>query len=347
MPQSNARKFLVVVESPAKTKTNTKSLGSNYIVKPSHHHVRDLPTNEMGVDIEHDFQPKYVRLQDASKPVKEIKEAAKKVDAILLASDPDREGEAIGWHIAELLKGTDKPVERIVFNAITKRNIVEATKHPRPIDLNLVNVQQQARRILDRLVGYKLSPLLQFSIRKGLSAGRVQSVAVRMVCEREAELRAFVAEEYWTLDALLVTQQNEELLTRLFRYKGEKPQIHNEQEVQQIVDSLNEATYTVANVEQKEVRRNPYPPFITSTLQQEASRKLNFNPRRTMRIAQTLYEGVTLGAEGSTGIITYMRTDSTRVDQEALDEVRQYIRSEFEPAMLPETPNVYVGNKVA
>jgi len=346
MMSSNSRKYLVVVESPAKAKTINKFLGTNYIVKASYGHVRDLPKNEMGVDIEHDFNPKYVRLQDAAKPVKEIKEAAAKVDSILLASDPDREGEAIGWHIAELLKGTDKPVERIVFNAITKRNIVEATKHPRPIDINLVNAQQ-ARRILDRLVGYKLSPLLQFSIRKGLSAGRVQSVAVRMVCDREAELRAFVAEEYWTLDALLSTERGEELVTRLFRYKGEKPQIHSEQEVNEIIRSLEAATYAVSSVEQKEVRRNPLPPFITSSLQQEASRKLNFSPRRTMRIAQTLYEGVTLGAEGSTGIITYMRTDSTRVDQEALDEVRQYIGQDFEPAMLPEKPNVYVGKKGA
>lgn len=346
MGQATSSKYLVVVESPAKAKTINKFLGSNYIVKASNGHVRDLPKNELGVDVEHDFKPSYVSLREASKPIKEIKEAAKKVDLVLLASDPDREGEAIGWHIAELLKTTKKPIERIVFNAITKRNVVEATKHSRPIDENLVNAQQ-ARRVLDRLVGYKLSPLLQFRIRKGLSAGRVQSVAVRMVCDREAEIRNFVQEEYWTLDALLVTEREERLTARLFRVNGEKPQLGNKEAVDAVLAGLQDAGYVVSSIEQKEVKRNPYPPFITSTMQQEASRKLGFNPRRTMRIAQDLYEGIALGPEGSTGLITYMRTDSTRVDQEAIDEVRQYIRGNFEPAILPEKPNFYVGKKGA
>ena len=339
-------KCLVVVESPAKAKTINKFLGSSFIVKASNGHVRDLPKNELGVDIDHDFAPTYVAMRESAKPIKELKDAAKKVDRILIASDPDREGEAIGWHVAELLKSCGKPIARIVFNAITKRNIVEATQHPRPIDENLVNAQQ-ARRIMDRLVGYKISPLLQFGVRKGLSAGRVQSVAVRMVCEREAEIRAFVTEEYWTLDAFLLTARNESFTARLFRVRDEKPQIGNEETVQAILRDLEGAEYRVSSVERKDVKRNPYAPFITSSLQQDASRRLGFSPRKTMRIAQGLYEGVTLGAEGPTGVITYMRTDSTRIDPEAIADVRQYIRDTFEPAMLPEKPNVYASKKGA
>ena len=343
-------KNLVIVESPAKARTINKFLGSSYVVKASNGHVRDLPANELGVDVENDFAPKYVAIKESAKAIKELREAARKADRILLASDPDREGEAIGWHIAELLKKETepehKPVDRIVFNAITKRSILEAVKNPRPIDENLVNAQQ-ARRILDRLVGYKLSPLLQFGIRKGLSAGRVQSVAVRMVCDRETEIRAFVTEEYWTLDAVLLTLRQENLIAHLFRVNGEKPQLGNEADVREIVEALNGAAYTVGKIEQKEVRRNPFPPFITSSLQQEASRKLNFNPRRTMRIAQDLYEGIALGPEGSTGLITYMRTDSTRIDGEAIADVRKYIGDNFEPAMLPEKPNFYASKKGA
>jgi DNA topoisomerase-1 len=339
-------KTLVVVESPAKAKTINKFLGSSYVVKACYGHVRDLPKNELGVDIEKDFSPTYVALKEASKPVKELKESAKKVDQILLASDPDREGEAIGWHVAELLKSCNKPIQRIVFNAITKRSLLEAAKNPRAIDENLVNAQQ-ARRILDRLVGYKISPLLQFGIRKGLSAGRVQSVAVRMVCEREAEIRAFVIEEYWTLDAMLATERGDLITARLFRIGDEKPRITNEASALEIVRDLEGASYSVSGIERKDVRRNPYPPFITSSLQQEASRKLGFSPRKTMMIAQALYEGVTLGEEGATGVITYMRTDSTRIDGEAISDVREYIKANFEPAMLPEKPNVYTGRKGA
>lgn len=344
-------KYLVIVESPAKAKTINKILGSNYVVKASYGHVRDLPKNELGVDIEHDFAPTYVRMKDSAAPVKALRDAAAKVDRVLLASDPDREGEAIGWHVSELLKTCNKPFDRIVFNAITRRSVLDAIKHPRPIDENLVNAQQ-ARRILDRLVGYKISPLLQFRLRRGLSAGRVQSVAVRMVCDREAEIRAFVQEEYWTIDALLATQGGEQFTARLFRVcaddgSEQKPQIPNEEMARRIVKDLDGAEYRVDNVERKEVKRNPSPPFITSTLQQEASRRLGMNPRRTMRIAQELYEGVTLGDEGSIGLITYMRTDSTRLEQEALDEARQFIKASFEPAMLPETPNVYTGRKGA
>lgn len=339
-------KYLVVVESPAKAKTINKFLGPNYIVRASYGHVRDLPKSDLGVDIENNFQPKYVTLKDSAKAVKELQAAAKKVDAILLASDPDREGEAIGWHVAALLEKAKKPVQRIVFNEITKKSVREAIKKPGEIDQNLVNAQQ-ARRVLDRLVGYKISPFLQWSVKKGLSAGRVQSVAVRMVCEREAEIRAFVPEEYWTLDALLETVRGEQFTARLFKVRGEKPQLGNESVVKEIMARVEGAPFTVANVETKEVRRRPYPPFITSSMQQEASRKLGFSPRKTMVLAQQLYEGISLGPEGTEGLITYMRTDSTRVAAEALEDVRGYIRDNHPPEMLPEKPNFYASKKGA
>ncbi len=339
-------KYLVVVESPAKAQTINKFLGRNYTVKPSYGHVRDLPKSSLGVDVENDFQPKYVQLRDSSKAIKAIKEAAKKADRVLLASDPDREGEAIGWHVAQLLKSTDKPVERIVFNEITKRGVQEAAKHPRAIDENLVNAQQ-ARRVLDRLVGYKISPLLQWRVRKGLSAGRVQSVAVRMVCDREQEIREFVPEEYWTLDAHLLTEAQESFTARLFRVNGEKPELPSKEAMDAVLAGLDDARYEVSSIERKEVRRRPYPPYITSTLQQEASRKLRFNPRKTMSIAQRLYEGIKLGDEGQTGLITYMRTDSIRVSQEAIGEAREYISQNFEPDYLPKKPVMYTGKKGA
>ncbi len=339
-------KYLVVVESPAKARTINKFLGSQYLVKASNGHVRDLPENELGVDLEHDFNPKYVSIPKAAKAIAALKEAAQKAERILIASDPDREGEAIGWHVATLLEREKKPIERIVFNAITRRSVLEAAQHPRPIDENLVNAQQ-ARRVLDRLVGYKLSPLLQWSIRKGLSAGRVQSVAVRMVCDRESEIRAFTAEEYWTIDATLRTPREDRFVARLNAIRGEKAQIANQETASAIVNDLEGAEYQVASIDSKEVRRRPYPPFITSTLQQEASRKLRYNPRNTMRIAQQLYEGIELGSEGRVGVITYMRTDSTRIEPEALDDVRAYISQNFESAMLPEQPNFYKGKKGA
>jgi DNA topoisomerase-1 len=339
-------KFLVVVESPAKAKTINKFLGTNYLVRASYGHVRDLPKSDLGVDIDNNFEPKYVRLRSASKSIKELQTAAKKVNTILIASDPDREGEAIGWHVAELLKKLDKPVERIVFNEITKRSVKEAASHPRDIDENLVNAQQ-ARRVLDRLVGYKLSPLLQMAVRRGLSAGRVQSVAVRMVCEREAEIRAFVPVEYWTLDALLNKESGESFTARLHKIKGETPELGNEAAIQDVLAGLEGASYAVESVEKKEVRRRPPAPFITSTLQQEASRRLRFSPRKTMRIAQQLYEGIALGKEGTVGLITYMRTDSTRLAGEALNEVREHIGSNFEKDYLPEKPNFFGKKKDA
>lgn len=342
-------KYLVVVESPAKAKTINKFLGSDYVVKASFGHVRDLPKNDLGVDIANDFQPKYVQMRDSGKAIKDLKAAAAKVECVLLASDPDREGEAIGWHVAEILRSdtkANKPVKRIVFNEITKNSIREAVKHPRPIDENLVNAQQ-ARRILDRLVGYKISPLLQWGIKKGLSAGRVQSVAVRMVCDREAEIRRFVIEEYWTLDAELRTPRDATFVARLNLIRGEKAAIPTEVAAQAIIGALEGAEYRVKSVERKEVRRRPYPPFITSTLQQDASRKLRFSPRKTMLLAQQLYEGIALGPEGSVGLITYMRTDSTRIAGEALAEVRQFITEKFRPELLPEKANFYQSKKGA
>ncbi len=339
-------KYLVVVESPAKAKTINKFLGSNYVVRASYGHVRDLPKSDLGVDIDNNFEPKYVRLRSASKSIKELQAAAKKVSTILIASDPDREGEAIGWHVAELLKKLDKPVERIVFNEITKRSVKEAASKPRDIDANLVNAQQ-ARRVLDRLVGYKLSPLLQMSIRRGLSAGRVQSVAVRMVCEREDEIRAFVPVEYWTLDAILAKAAGETVTARLHKIKDEKFEIGNEATMQEVLKGLEGAAYTVESVEKKEKRRRPPAPFITSTLQQEAFRRLRFSPRQTMRIAQQLYEGIALGGEGTVGLITYMRTDSTRLADEALDEVRDHIQNNYDKGYLPENPNTYGKKKDA
>ena len=339
-------KYLVVVESPAKARTINKFLGPSYIVKASYGHVRDLPRSSLGVDVARNFEPKYVQLQESRKAVKDLQNAATKVDRILLATDPDREGEAIGWHVAALLAKTEKPTDRVVFNEITKRSVREAAKHPRPIDESLVDAQQ-ARRILDRLVGYMISPLLQFGMQRGLSAGRVQSVAVRIVCEREEAIRNFVSREYWTLDGVFLTPRNEGFTARLSKIRGEKAELEKEEQVQAVLQNLDGAEFRVASVERKEVKRRPYPPFITSSLQQEASRKLGFAPRKTMVIAQQLYEGIAIGEEGRVGLITYMRTDSTRLAQEAIQDVRQYIGANFERAMLPEQPNVYRSKKGA
>lgn len=339
-------KYLVVVESPTKARTINKFLGPNYVVKASMGHVRDLPKSQLGVDIEDNFKPKYVTMRESMKQVKALKDAAAKVKAILLATDPDREGEAIGWHIAQLLEQSDKPVERIVFNEITKRSIQEAATKPRALDMNLVNAQQ-ARRVLDRLVGYKISPLLQCGMRRGLSAGRVQSVAVRMVCDREAEIRAFVAQEYWTLDILFATIRDDVFTARLSRIGGEKAEIASEAAMNTVLKALESAEYSVTNVTRKEVKRRPFPPFITSSMQQEASRKLRFSPRKTDQIAQQLYEGIQLGSEGSVGLITYMRTDSTRLAWEAVNEARAFIQERFGVDMVPEKPNVYPSKKGA
>jgi len=340
-------KYLVVVESPAKARTINKYLGKDYKVVPSYGHIRDLPEERMGVDIKNGFIPEYVLIPKAKRVVSQLKKEAKNSDKVIIASDPDREGEAIGWHVSEVLSSTQKPVERITFNAITERAIKEAINNARAIDMNLVYAQQ-ARRILDRLVGYKLSPLVQWTIRRGLSAGRVQSVAVRMVCEREEEIRAFVPREYWDIEGVFRRDNGEEFSAKLKKIDGADIEISSEADANRIISEVKQVErFRVVSIEEKEVKRNPQPPFITSTLQQEASRKLNFAPEYTMRIAQELYEGVELGEEGAVGLITYMRTDSLRVEPEAINEVRELIKSNFGEHYLPEKPNLYKSKKGA
>jgi len=334
-------KSLIIVESPAKTKTLKNFLGSGYQIEASMGHVRDLPERELGVDIEQGFRPKYVNIPERRDVIKRLKEAAKKAEAIYLASDPDREGEAIAWHLSQALKL--KAPRRIEFNEITRQAVEKALRHPRPIDERLVNAQE-ARRVLDRLVGYRLSPLLWKKVGKNLSAGRVQSVAVRLVCEREREILAFVPEEYWSLTATLTSRQPEKRFPFEAKFIGrgrQKIELRNEGEAMAVMRDLEGARYVVQSVKQREQKRSPAPPFITSTLQQEAARKLNFGNRRTMSVAQQLYEGIELGAQGSVGLITYMRTDSTRVAAEAQEEARQYIMEQFSAPYLPPAPPQY------
>lgn len=340
------RKSLVIVESPAKAKTINKFLGKGYIVKASYGHVKDLPTKGLAVDIEHGFTPQYEVIKGREKILTSLKKAAKASKAVYLAADPDREGEAICWHLAQELKGTKRPIYRVTFNEITKRAVLEGFAHPGPIDKRKVEAQQ-ARRILDRLVGYQLSPLLWEKVRRGLSAGRVQSVALRLIVDREREIRAFVQEEYWTIEALLRGKLPPDVRAKLFRIDGEKPQIGSEEEARQLVEELKRQTFRVLEVTRKEKQRHPVPPFTTSKLQQEAARKLKMSAQKTMQIAQELYEGIEIGKEGAVGLITYMRTDSTRVSAEAQAEARRYIAERFGGDFLPERPPVYRSAKGA
>ncbi len=320
-------KSLIIVESPAKTKTLKNFLGPNYIVEASMGHVRDLPKNELGVDVEKDFKPKYVSIPERRDVIKKLKAAAKGADQVYLASDPDREGEAIAWHLSEVLKLDH--AKRIRFNEITASAVTQALNEPTELDSNLVNAQQ-ARRLLDRLVGYKLSPLLWRKIKRNLSAGRVQSVAVKLICEREREILAFLAEEYWSITASLTPRDKEHLFeAKLFQRAGKKVELHNQAEADDVLAALKGADWAVDTVKKTEKRRNAPLPFITSTLQQEASRKLNFTARWTMSTAQRLYEGIEVGEEGAVGLITYMRTDSVRISQEAQEEAKQYITANF------------------
>jgi DNA topoisomerase-1 len=341
-------KNLVIVESPAKAKTIGKYLGKQYVVKASLGHIKDLPKNELAVDIERGFRPHYHIIEGKKKLIAELKQAAKKADAVYLAADPDREGEAICYHLWEELNGTGKgpAIHRVMFNEITPHAIRRAFEHPLQVNLNLVNAQQ-ARRILDRLVGYKISPLLWDKVRRGLSAGRVQTVALRLIVEREREIRNFQREEYWTLDVHLGAKKPPTLVARLAKRNGENVQLSNQADTDSIVQALEGAVYQVGSVVTREKRRNPVPPFITSTLQQEAARKLRFSVKRTMMIAQRLYEGIDLGEEGSVGLITYMRTDSTRVSHDALNEVRDLIRERYGERYVPESPNFYRSKKDA
>ncbi len=334
-------KSLVVVESPAKAKTIEKILGKDYIVDSSVGHIRDLPKKELGVDVENNFKPKYVLIRGKGPVVKAIKEKAKKVDCIYLAADPDREGEAICWHLATELKKTKKPIYRIVYNEVTQTAILEAIQNPGTIDQALVDAQQ-ARRVLDRLVGYQISPILWRSVKPGLSAGRVQSVAVRLICEREAEIEAFKPEEYWTLTATLTPTPKEHLFpAKLHKIGTKKGEINNygfridEARAKELAADAKEQPYVVEKVQKRERKQKTAAPFITSTLQQEAARKLRFTAKRTMMVAQKLYEGLDIGKEGLVGLITYMRTDSTRIAQDALGAVREYITTTYGAEYLP------------
>jgi DNA topoisomerase-1 len=338
--KTESAKPLIIVESPAKTKTLKNFLGDEYRVEASMGHVRDLPEKEFGVDLSNGFTPKYETLPERQDVLKKLAEAAAHAPEVYLASDPDREGEAIAWHLKEALRLQN--ARRIEFNEITRQAVQQALQQPRDIDMNRVNAQQ-ARRILDRIVGYKLSPLLwKKANRNTLSAGRVQSVAVRLVVEREREIEAFVPEEYWTVTARLTPDTEENAFDATLRLRdGEKLELHNEQEASAVLQELEGAQYVVQKIKRTERKRNPSPPFITSTLQQEAARKLGFSAKRTMQIAQQLYEGVELGAQGSVGLITYMRTDSTRVAAEAQQQARDYIGREFGNRYVPEKPPQY------
>ncbi len=320
-------KKLVIVESPAKAKTIGKILGRTYKVVASVGHIRDLPKSTLGIDIENNFEPKYINIRGKGPIINELRKEAKKADKIYLATDPDREGEAISWHLAHILKIDIEDKVRVEFNEITKEAVKSAIKQPRKLDIDLVDAQQ-ARRILDRLVGYKISPLLWKKIRKGLSAGRVQSIATKLICDREEEIDAFIPEEYWSISALL-EKGNEEFeakfIGRLKNKKEEKVQLKSREDVDEIINNLDKQKFKVYEVEKRNKKRNPYAPYITSTLQQDASRRLGFTSKKTMNVAQQLYEGIDLGKKGTVGLITYMRTDSTRISQEAVDLSRKYI----------------------
>ena len=350
---------LVIVESPAKAKTIQKYLGKGYTVEASLGHVKDLPKSTLGVDVDNQFETEYIVIPGKEKVLAKLKKLALSADHIYLAPDPDREGEAIAWHLAGELgdgkkkkkrKKGDPPEEprirRVTFNEITKKAVQEAFEHPRDIDQNLVDAQQ-ARRVLDRLVGYQVSPLLWDKVRRGLSAGRVQTVALRLIVEREREIKAFQKQEYWTIDAHLAASKPPAFDARFLGRAEEKVEVTNAEDAEKIRAALERADWLVRTVERKERRRNATPPFTTSKLQQDSSRKLRFSVKRTMMIAQRLYEGVELGEEGSVGLITYMRTDSTRVSNDALAEVREYIKSQYGDTYLPQQPNAYKEKKEA
>ncbi|MFZ7104581.1 MAG: type I DNA topoisomerase [Peptococcaceae bacterium] len=333
-------KILVIVESPAKAKTIGKFLGSKYQVKASLGHIRDLPKSQFGVDVDKDFAVKYITIRGKGEILQELRNAAGKAGKVLLAPDPDREGEAIAWHLLKSLKMNDSQKCRIEFNEITKEAIKEAIKHPRQIDFNRVD-SQQARRVLDRLVGYNLSPLLWRKVKKGLSAGRVQSVAVRLICEREEEIKDFIPEEYWSLHAKFKLPSKKLLDAKLTKKDERKVEIKNKEEMDQILADLKGKKYAVKQVKKQKKNRNPAAPFTTSSLQQEAYRKLNYTAKKTMRIAQQLYEGIDLGTEGTVGLITYIRTDSTRISETAQKEAQDYIVEKYGKQYLPDKPRQF------
>ncbi|MEK5280630.1 MULTISPECIES: type I DNA topoisomerase [Paenibacillus] len=330
---------LVIVESPAKAKTIGKYLGSKYIVKASMGHIRDLPKSQIGVEVENNFSPKYITIRGKGSILKELKDASKKVKKVYLAADPDREGEAIAWHLAHALDLDNTQECRVVFNEITKQAVKDAFKTPRKINMDLVNAQQ-ARRILDRLVGYKISPLLWKKVKKGLSAGRVQSVAVKIIMDRENEISAFVPTEYWSITAKLGIRDSV-FEAKFHKLNGVKKELNQESDVQEVLEAIKNASFKVSDVKEKERQRHPSAPFTTSSLQQEAARKLGFRAAKTMSVAQQLYEGVELGKEGTVGLITYMRTDSTRLSVTAQDEAKELITAKYGEKFLPESPRQY------
>ena len=343
--KKSSPKTLVIVESPAKAKTIERHLGKNYIVRASMGHLRDLPKSQFGIDVENEFSPKYINVRGKGDLIRALKKEAKNADKIYLASDPDREGEAIAWHLAFIL-GVDPEKDcRIVFHEITKPAIEEAVQHPRPIHMEQVDAQQ-ARRMLDRIVGYKLSPLLWRKVRKGLSAGRVQSVTVRLICDREREIDAFQSEEYWTVEAKLKKGKNA-FTADVTHAHGKKLSLHSEVETSRLTEDLAQQDFKVKEVKRSERHKKPASPFTTSSLQQDAARKLGFTSGRTMMIAQQLYEGIVLGRHGSTGLITYMRTDSTRISNLAIDEARSYLTEEYGKEYIPTRPNIYAMGKKA
>ena len=321
-------KYLVIVESPAKVKTIKKFLGSNYDVQASNGHVRDFPKSQFGIDVEHDFEPKYITIRGKGELLAGLRKAAKKADKIYLATDPDREGEAISWHLMQALKEDPSKMRRITFNEITKTAVKNSIKHPRELDMNLVDAQQ-ARRMLDRMVGYSISPLLWAKVKRGLSAGRVQSAALRIICDREDEINSFIQEEYWSLDGEFKVKGEKKPLQAKFYGTDKKMLIHNKKEMDEILEKLNQAEYEIIEVKKGERIKNAPLPFTTSTLQQEAAKTLNFSTQKTMRLAQQLYEGIDIKGNGTVGVITYLRTDSTRISEEADAAAREYIGEHY------------------
>ncbi|SFA94506.1 DNA topoisomerase-1 [Selenomonas ruminantium] len=344
--KSKVKKTLVIVESPAKAKTIEKYLGKKYMVRASMGHLRDLPKSQFGIDVENDFAPKYINIRGKGDLIKALKKDAKNADKVYLASDPDREGEAIAWHLSFILGLNPEEDCRIVFNEITKPAIQEAVKHPRGINIDQVDAQQ-ARRMLDRIVGYKLSPLLWRKVRKGLSAGRVQSVTVKLICDREKEIQAFESVEYWTVGMKLRKDKSAMFDAELTHVDGEKLDLHDEKNTTALVEDFKKQQLIVDKVKKSERKRKPAAPFTTSSLQQDAARKLGFTSRKTMMLAQQLYEGIELGRHGATGLITYMRTDSTRLSDVALNDARAFIGEQFGEDYLPAKANVYVTGKKA
>ena len=336
---------LIIVESPSKATTIKKYLGKGYNVVASMGHIIDLPKSSMGIDLENDYEPKYITIRGKGDLVKNLKKQAKAADKIYLATDPDREGEAISWHLANLLEIDMKSKCRITFNEITKKAVTAGIKEPRAIDENLVDAQQ-ARRVLDRIVGYKISPLLWKKVKKGLSAGRVQSVATKLICDRENEINAFVPQEYWSIDAQLICDRKK-FIAKFYGANGKKIDLKNSADAEKVVSAVQNSDFTVEDIKEAEKKKYPAPPFITSTLQQEASRKINFTTQRTMQAAQQLYEGINIKGKGHIGLITYMRTDSLRIADDARAEAKEYIINHYGNEYYPKTPKIYKTKKNA